>query len=605
MIKSVKRKKTTLCLWAILYISLLSSTTTLLFGQTAMTNISARHTTSLNGKWQVIIDPMGVGNWRQVWNEPKAQKKTDFFEYGFDGGPLLNVPGDFNTQMPELTYLEGTVWYKKSFNYTKSNKRLFLHFGAVNYVADVYLNGTKIGSHEGGFTPFQFEITGQVKVGENAVVVKANNQRKKDGIPGEGYDWFNYGGITRDVNLIETNDSYIDDYLIQLKKHSFNEVAGWVKVVGNTLNQNVCIKIPELGVNFKSKSNSNGLAEVKFTAKFKLWSPENPKLYKVIVQSETDTVVDEIGFRNIETKGTKILLNGKPIFIKAVNIHEEMSLKAAKATSEADALLLLNWAKEVGCNLVRLAHYPHSEYMVKQAEKMGLMVWDEIPVYQHIEFSTPGVTDKISLMLNEMIKRDRNRCGVTIWSVANETYTTTPNRDKVLIDLSKECRQLDSTRLITTVTCNQGYDNNAFNVWDPIFNYFDIISVNEYIGWYVPWQGNPKDTKWKLVNNEKPLFISEFGGESLYGNNGGPKDEANYWTEEYQEDIYKNQIELFKNTPNLVGVCPWILVDFRSLSRLNPVYQKGWNRKGLLSDKGEKKKAWYVMKSYFESITNK
>ena len=240
--------------------------------------------------------------------------------------------------------------------------------------------------------------------------------------------------------------------------------------------------------------------------------------------------------------------------------------------------------------------------MVKLAEKMGIMVWDEIPVYQNIEFSTPGVTDKMSHMLREMIKRDRNRCGVVIWSVANETYTTTPGRDQALIDLSKECRQLDSTRLITTVTCNQGYDNNTVNVWDPIFNYVDIISVNEYIGWYVPWQGSPNETKWKLVNNEKPVILSEFGGEALYGNNHMPTDEANSWSEEYQEQIYKDQTAMFRNVPNLAGLCPWILVDFRSLSRLQPVYQKGWNRKGLLSDKGEKKKAWYIMKKYYDSI---
>jgi len=233
---------------------------------------------------------------------------------------------------------------------------------------------------------------------------------------------------------------------------------------------------------------------------------------------------------------------------------------------------------------------------------MGIMVWDEIPVYQHIEFSTPVVSGKMSSMLQEMIKRDRNRCGVIIWSLANETYTTTPGRDKALIDISKECRLLDSTRLITTVTCNQGYENNNVNVWDPIFNYFDIISVNEYMGWYAPWQGKPEDTTWKLVNYDKPVILSEFGGEALYGSKVGPTDEANSWSEEYQEQIYKDQTEMFKNVPNLAGLCPWILADFRSLSRLQPVYQNGWNRKGLLSDKGEKKKAWNIMKKYYDSI---
>jgi beta-glucuronidase len=148
-----------------------------LHAQEAMINVDARKIISLNGTWDAIIDPAGVGEWRQIWTEKKPEKKTDFVEYSFEGGPSLQVPGDFNTQMPELTYEECTVWYRKIFNYQKdSTKRLFLHFGAVNYIADVYLNGTKLGSHEGGFTPFQFEITDLVKQGRNSIVVKVNNQ---------------------------------------------------------------------------------------------------------------------------------------------------------------------------------------------------------------------------------------------------------------------------------------------------------------------------------------------------------------------------------------------------------------------------------------------
>jgi beta-glucuronidase len=573
--------------------------------QSAMINVSSRNCTSLNGKWQVIIDPTGVGIWREVWKERKPEKKTDFFEYSFDGGPVLNVPGDFNTQLPELSFFEGTIWYKKIFKYIqKQDKRLFLHFGAVNYSADVYVNGNLIGSHEGGFTPFQFEISNLVKEGENTIIVKVNNQRLKDGIPGIGYDWFNYGGINRDVNLIETPASFIEDYSLQLKKNSQTEIEGWVKIEGTKPIQNIRVTIPELKVNFKTLSNNEGFAEIKITSKFEMWSPGNPKLYKVLVKCETDSIVDDIGFRKIEVNSPQILLNGKPVFLKGVNIHEEMPLRAAKAFSEKDAFILLNWAKELGCNFVRLAHYPHNEYMVKMAEKMGLLVWEELPVYQHIEFSTPGVEQKMDLMLKEMIKRDKNRCSIIIWSLSNETYSFTPNRDNALIKLAKECKQLDSTRLITTVICTQGYENNTFNVWDTLYRHFDIMSINEYLGWYVPWQGSPKDTKWKMVCDNKPVIISEFGGEALYGSNYGPTDEANYWTEGYQEQIYKDQLELFKTIPNLNGVCPWILVDFRSLSRMHPVYQKGWNRKGLLSDRGEKKKAWYIMKKYYENTGN-
>lgn len=596
--------KTKPTLFLITFIALIFTNFNSADAQTAMTNVSARHCISLNGKWQVILDPTGIGNWREVWKEKKPEKKTDFVEYSFDGGPVLNVPGDFNSQMPELTYMEGTVWYKKTFNHTENGKRLFLHFGAVNYIADVYLNGKLTGKHEGGFTPFQFEITDKVKTGENTIVVKVNNQRMGNGIPGNGYDWMNFGGITRDVNLIETNKTFIEDYFVQLRKHSLNEVLGWVKISGNKLSQIVNVKIPELGVDYKTQANAEGLAEVKFTSEFKLWSPDNPKLYQVIIQGETDTIVESIGFRCIETKGPQIILNGKPVFLKGVNIHEENPYKGSRAYSEEDDLLLLNWAKELGCNFVRLAHYPHNENMVKLAEKMGIMVWDEMPVYQHIEFSTPGVTGKIDLMMREMIRRDRNRCGVIIWSISNETYATTPNRDNALTELAKQTRIQDSTRLVATVICTQGYSNNTFDVWDPLYRQFDVMAVNEYLGWYVPWQGKPKDVKWKLVCSDKPMIISEFGGEAKYGSNFGPKDEADSWSEEYQEKIYKDQIEMFGTTPNLAGVCPWLLVDYRSPGRMHPEKQGGWNRKGLLSEQGDKKKTWFILKSYYDSIKN-
>jgi beta-glucuronidase len=321
----------------------------------------------------------------------------------------------------------------------------------------------------------------------------------------------------------------------------------------------------------------------------------------VIIQSETDTVTDEIGFRNIEVSGTKILLNGKPVFLKGVNIHEESPFKAARAWSAKDADTLLRWAKELGCNLVRLAHYPHNENMVRMAEKMGLMVWDEIPVYQNIEFAEPSVPGKMDLMMREMIRRDRNRCGVIIWSLSNETSPSIPNRNGALTELADHCRMLDSSRLITSVINSQHYENQIMNVGDSLYSKFDFMAINEYLGWYVPWQGIPANTQWKMAY-QKPVIISEFGGEAKYGNKTGLPDEANSWREEYQEQIYKDQISMFSNVPNLAGVIAWILVDYRSPVRMQPLYQNGYNRKGLLSEKGERKMAWWVLNKYYTSV---
>jgi beta-glucuronidase len=570
--------------------------------QRAMVNPASRQATSLNGEWNVIIDPTDNGEWRRVWLEEKPRKKTDFFEYSFDQGPVLKVPGDFNSQRCELTFYEGTVWYRKQFFYAPdSTKRLFVHFGAVNYLADVYLNGKKIGSHKGGFTPFQFEISSIVKEGTNTLIVKANNKRLGNALPGLGFDWFNFGGITRDVDLIHTNNTFIEDYFIQLKQGSLDTVKGWIKLNGNLPVQKIKISIPELNFTYATSTDETGFTEVEFKNTFKLWSPEIPKLYEVIIESETDTIHDNIGFRSIEVLGNNVFLNRKPIYLKGVNIHEENPYTGSRAYSPDDAKMLLNAARDLGCNMVRLAHYPHSENMIREAEKMGLMVWTELPVYQHINFSDSATLQGMETMLDEMIRRDRNRCATIIWSLSNETYSTTPNRDKALIELTKKCMALDSTRLIVHVLSDQGYQNNTLNVWDTLYKYSDIISINEYIGWYTPWQGKPSETKWKLLYPEKPVFISEFGGEALYGSNYGPHDEAAYWTEEYQEDIYKKQIEMFRNVTNLCGVCPWLLFDYKSPGRMHPVYQKGYNRKGLLSEDGKKKKAWFVMNEYYKN----
>jgi beta-glucuronidase len=240
--------------------------------------------------------------------------------------------------------------------------------------------------------------------------------------------------------------------------------------------------------------------------------------------------------------------------------------------------------------------------MVKEAEKMGMMVWSELPVYQHIQFSDSTVPQKMEQMLKEMIGRDKNRCGIIIWCLSNETYASTPNRTNALIELTKKCRELDSSRLIVHVINSQQYANNSFKVWDPLYESSDVLALNEYIGWYLPWQGKPADTKWDIAIHNKPIFISEFGAEALYGNNDLPGDEAANWTEDYQAQVYKNQIEMFQTVPNLCGVSPWLLFDYRSPGRMHPKYQNGYNRKGLISEKGKEKKAWYVMRDYYNSI---
>ncbi len=284
-----------------------------IFAQPAMTNVEGRSCTSLNGKWQVIVDPYSNGDWMGIWKDRKATGKTDFVEFAFNDKITLNVPGDYNSQLPELNYYENTIWYKKSFTYHAHNKRLFLHFGAINYKADVYLNGKKLGSHEGGFTPFQFELTDLIKEGENTVIVRVNDARLKDAIPALGYDWFNYGGITRDVDLIETPQTFIEDYFIQLQKGSLDQIAGYVKIDGPAASQKIHLQIPELKIDKLVTTGNDGKAGFSFPIKCQLWSPKTPKLYRWSYYFWVDKNVKRFGanFRSWKNRNEPTAVNSR------------------------------------------------------------------------------------------------------------------------------------------------------------------------------------------------------------------------------------------------------------------------------------------------------
>src|SRR6185295_13038114 len=198
-----------------------------------ITNLEGRHTINLNGRWQIIIDPYETGYYdyryepspNGYFKNAKPKSPSDLVEYDFDSSSQLQVPGDWNSQDQRLLFYEGSLWYKKSFDYQKKDrKRVFVYFGAANYVADVYLNGEKLGRHEGGFTPFNFEITSLVKDKDNFLVAKVDNKRRRDAVPTLNTDWWNYGGLTREVRLVEVPEVFIEDYLLQLAKGSLDEI---------------------------------------------------------------------------------------------------------------------------------------------------------------------------------------------------------------------------------------------------------------------------------------------------------------------------------------------------------------------------------------------
>ena len=573
-------------------------------------NILGRQTMSLNGAWNYIVDVQEEGYYDYRMNpypwgffmNAKPQKPEDLIEYDFDKSPTMTIPGDWNTQDKRLFFYEGTVWFKKSFEFhPKANRRTLLYFGAVNYDAHVYVNGKKAGHHVGGFTPFNYDVTDFLNDGENTLIVKVDNKRHAEDVPTQIFDWWNYGGITRDVKLVSVAPTYIQNYKLQLDKtlaKGQRQIRFSAKLNKAEGGLPITLRIPELKIEKTLATDNAGIIQSSIfnipSKKLQLWSPENPKLYKVEMLLGEEVLQDEIGFRTIETRGKQILLNGKPIFLKGISIHEEKANGGGRANSTEDAHTLLSWAKELGCNFVRLAHYPHNEYAVREAERMGILVWSEIPVYWTIAWTNPETYTNAERQLTDMIARDQNRANVIIWSIANETPHSA-ERDAFLSRLAKHARTLDDSRLISMameVTSAANYHNK---LQDNMNEFVDVVSFNQYIGWYRDVNDAPKMT-WEIPY-EKPVIISEFGGGAKYGLHGAKNQR---WTEEFQENLYQENTAMLDKIDGLAGTTPWILKDFRSPRRVLPDIQDYYNMKGLFSDKGEKKKAFYILKAWYD-----
>lgn len=579
-------------------------------GTITLTGADRRPATSLSGEWASLVDPYFSG----LFSFHHEEKKNGYFlnqkakpgdpfpiEYDFSKAPKLKVPGDWNTQRDSLFFYEGPVWYQRDFTYQpKPNTRVFLHVGAANYHSWFWVNGKKVCEHEGGFTAFNCDVTSAVHEGGNFVVAAVDNTRREDNVPTLETDWWNYGGLTREVSLIQVPETFVDQYDLHLSRTEADVIEGWVHVTGATV-QNIEVELPELGAKSTSPIGKDSRALIHFTVKgLERWSPETPRLYKVGIRAGSDSIDELMGFRTIETRGTQILLNGKPIFLRGVSVHAEAPYRTGRAYSDKDAETLLNWAKDLGCNFVRLAHYPHDETMLRAADRMGLLVWSENPVYWALQFDNPKVFAKAKQQLEEEIGTSRNHSAIILWSMANETPNT-PARTKFIEAMATRARELDSSRLITAALLVRAEGHTKI-VDDPLGTALDVIGVNEYIGWYEQHPETADVTDWRIAYDE-PLIVSEFGGDAKAGLHGGENDR---WTEEYQASIFKHQLGMLNRIAQLRGMSPWILMDFRSPNRPLVGVQDEFNRKGLISDQGQKKQAFYVLqKAYKEKTVGK
>ncbi len=537
----------------------------------------------------------------------EAKAGTGFFEFDMDRGPAMTLPGAWNAAVPELRYYDGLIWFQRRFEtMPQPGQRSFLRFEAVNYRAHVYLNGREIGQHEGGFTPFVLEVTAALRSGDNRLTVGVDSRRDAQSIPTEITDWDLYGGITRPVRLVHTPATFIDDATLRLTEQG--RLVGSARLNGpQAAQQTVTLGVAALGLELKATTDAQGEAQFDAPAPATLlrWSPSSPTLYEVRVSTTSDQLSDRIGFRTVAVRGNQILLNGQPLFLRGVSLHEEEfgSNPARRITAPAARALLQTVKDGLHGNYVRLSHYPHSETMLRLADEMGLLVWSEIPVYWTVDWDNTAVLDKARRMQAETIYRDRNRASLILWSVGNETPVA-PARTRFHTALAETVRALDASRLVSAALLlerrNEG-GQAVIRIADPLLPQLDVVAINSYAGWYGDDSlADLARMRWDLPT-DKPIVVSEFGADALAGlHDRGVLPRK--FSEEFQADYYRATLAMLKGIPNLRGLSPWVLKDFRSPRREHPVYQNGWNRKGLLSETGQRKLAFEVLADHYRQL---
>lgn len=584
-----------------------------------LTRADLRDGVDLSGTWHYSVDPYrdglagfhrgapGPGHRRYDDVDVDAltrAKPTALYEYDMDRSPTATLPQAWIGHDPTLRYYQGLMWYQRRFDAPalKPGQRAFLRFEAANYTAKVFLNGKAVGEHEGGFTPFSMEVTDTLRASNNQLTVGVDSTARDDGVPPPVTDWENYGGITRPMRLVITPGTFIDEAWVRLAKDG--RIAATVKLDGaQAANQEVHVRVAELGLDLAGRTDAQGILNASAPAPKRLarWSPESPKLYDVVVQAGEDRMTDRVGFRIIETKGSEILLNGKPIFLRGISIHEEeLGDNPARTITEVNARALLSEVKDgLHGNFVRLAHYPHSEVTTRLADEMGLLVWSEIPVYWLVDFANPRTLSLARGMLADNIRRDRNRASIILWSVANETPITDA-RNAFLYQLVEEVRALDDTRLVTAalLTDRKSVDGRPLmGLNDPLADKLDVLAANTYNGWYSDDALDAlPDMAWKAT--DKPMVFSEFGADALAGFSDPVL--MRKFSEDYQKRYYEKTLAMARKIPTLRGMSPWILKDFRAPRRQHPVYQQGWNRKGLISPTGRRKPAFFVLRAFYD-----
>lgn len=547
----------------------------------------------------------------------------------------MPVPSSYNDIYTGRGFADhvGNLYYRRTFTVSSwmLEKRLFLRFGSVTHKAEVWLNGTCLGKHSGGFLPFSFEITETAIAGENELEVIVNNivdettlpagrmvHQKFPGLPEEihnlpNFDFYNYSGIMRPVCLYTAPGSYIEDISIYGKMDgSFY----WdVKANGEGT---VSVRLLDAAGNEVAAGESfKGTGRID---QVQLWEPGHPVLYSLEVtltgsDGEKDTYTEVFGFREVSIRDCRIHLNGKPVYLKGFGKHEDSPVhgRGFDMAYNVKDIGLLKW---IGANSFRTSHYPYCEEMLQLCDREGILVIDEAPaVGLNAGFTATGLlggnpngtwklfktAEHHRQVLRDMVQRDKNHPCVIIWSVANEPASQEDGAKEYFEPLLNLVRELDEQKRPATLVTYEGSNPVSCKVAEIC----DLLIINRYRGWY-DTEGNLRGAAALLKDElegfhkrcpDKPIMLGEYGADTIAGFHDI---NARIFSEEYQVDFLRAYGEVFDSLPYITGEHVWNFADFATAENIKRV---GGNKKGVFTRDRSPKMAAHFLKERWEGIS--
>jgi beta-glucuronidase len=557
-----------------------------------------RKVSFLDGAWKFSTDPDNKGL-AEKWYKGLPDSKT------------VIVPSVWNTQLGLLEY-EGVAWYQKKIHSFSSQLRFV--FEGVLTQTDVWLDDEHIGSHYGGFCPFDIVVK-DVKDGEHILTVRADNSFDDHSIPLALTDWWHYGGISRSVSMEELNGlcALNNRFDCELSDDLNNALCRFTAEIYNASGEEVCSAVKFL---FDGKVvcekelclkpyESRGVSSCDFNVeKPRLWSPDTPELYEIALVTDTDDLYDRVGIRKVEVEGTKLLLNKKPFEVRGVNRHEEntdFGFAFPPALMKRDIDILTN----MNANSVRGSHYPNAPIFLDMLDEEGLTFWSEIPMwgnaYTPEMLADPEVLRRALEMHREMLKWYYNHPSIIIWGMFNENPSQFPETRVIAEKLYKHLKENGGNRLVT-YACNKIKTCICMDIGD-------ILCINHYDGWYSGDRDSWKETCLAVVRNRmeelgvkpKPIIMSEFGCAAIYGNH--TLDDIK-WTEEYQAELMEKALKIFRDDPWVVGYYIWQFCDIRTHQRTLDRARK-YNNKGILNEYRKPKMAYFAVKRTYGEFAKK